>query len=74
MAITKQMELFANVLISIPSIGRYFLLELWLRSETSTVFKIRAALAKYAGLAWQQHQSSNFKAKQQKNDSFGTDS
>lgn len=61
-AITKQMELLPNVLISIPGIGP--VLSAGIMAEIGDInrFQNQAALAKYAGLAWQQHQSGNFKA------------
>ena len=68
-AITKQMELLPNVLISIPGIGP--VLSAGIMAEIGDInrFQNQAALAKYAGLAWQQHQSGHFEA-QTKNDSF----
>ena len=61
-AITKQMELLPNVLISIPGIGP--VLSAGIMAEIGDINPVQnqAALAKYAGLAWQQHQSGNFKA------------
>ena len=61
-AITKQMELLPNVLISIPGIGP--VLSAGIMAEIGDInrFQNQAALAKYAGLAWQQHQSGNFEA------------
>lgn len=59
-AITKQMELLPNVLISIPGIGP--VLSAGIMAEIGDInrFQNHAALAKYAGLAWQQHQSGDF--------------
>jgi len=61
-AITKQMELLPNVLISIPGIGP--VLSAGIMAEIGDInrFQNHAALAKYAGLAWQQHQSGDFEA------------
>ena len=61
-AITKQMELLPNVLISIPGIGP--VLSAGIMAEIGDInrFQNQAALAKYAGLAWQQHQSGDFEA------------
>ena len=61
-AITKQMKLLPNVLISIPGIGP--VLSAGIMAEIGDInrFQNQAALAKYAGLAWQQHQSGDFEA------------
>ena len=61
-AITKQVELLPNVLISIPGIGP--VLSAGIMAEIGDInrFQNQAALAKYAGLAWQQHQSGDFEA------------
>lgn len=61
-AITNQMELLPNVLISIPGIGP--VLSAGIMAEIGDInrFQNQAALAKYAGLAWQQHQSGDFEA------------
>ena len=61
-AITKQMELLPNVLISIPGIGP--VLSAGIMAEIGDInrFQNQAALAKYAGLAWQQHQSGDLEA------------
>ena len=59
------MELLPNVLISIPGIGP--VLSAGIMAEIGDInrFQNQAALAKYAGLAWQQHQSGDFEARQQ---------
>ena len=66
-AITKQMELLPNVLISnpFPVLVRYFLLELWLRSETSTVFKIRLPLLNMRALHGSSTNQATLKPRQQ---------
>ena len=61
-AINAQMELLPNVLISIPGIGP--VLSAGIMAEIGDInrFENQAKLAKYAGLAWRQHQSGNFEA------------
>ena len=61
-AITVQMELLPNVLISVPGIGP--VLSAGIMAEIGDInrFENQAQLAKYAGLAWRQHQSSGFEA------------
>lgn len=61
-AIKSQMELLPNVLISIPGIGP--VLSAGIVAEIGDInrFENQAGLAKYAGFAWRQHQSSNFEA------------
>ena len=61
-AITKQMELLPNVLISIPGIGPVLSAGIMAENGDINRFQNQAALAKYAGLAWQQHQSGDFEA------------
>lgn len=61
-AIAAQMELLPNVLISIPGIGPVFSAEIMAEIGDIHRFDNQAALAKYAGLAWTQHQSGNFGA------------
>ena len=61
-AIALQMELLPNVLISIPGIGP--VLSAGIVAEIGDInrFESHAQLAKYAGLAWKQHQSGDFEA------------
>ncbi len=61
-AISAQMELLPNVLISVPGIGPVFSAGIMAEIGDINRFKNQAALAKYAGLAWQQHQSGDFEA------------
>ena len=61
-AIAAQMELLSNVLISIPGIGPVYSAGIMAEIGDINRFKNQAALAKYAGLAWTQHQSGNFEA------------
>ena len=61
-AISAQMELLPNVLISIPGIGP--VLSAGIMAEIGDInrFENHAQLAKYAGLAWNKHQSGDFEA------------
>lgn len=61
-AIAAQMELLPNVLISVPGIGPIYSAGIMAEIGDIHRFKNQAALAKYAGLAWQQHQSGDFEA------------
>ena len=61
-AIAAQMELLPNVLISIPGIGPVFSAGIMAEIGDINRFKNHAQLAKYAGLAWKQHQSGGFEA------------
>ncbi len=61
-AIAAQMELLPNTLTSIPGIGPVYSAGILAEIGDINRFKNQAALAKYAGLAWQQHQSGNFEA------------
>lgn len=63
-AIAAQMELLSNVLISIPGIGPVYSAGIMAEIGDINRFKNQAALAKYAGLAWTQHQSGDFEAEQ----------
>ena len=64
-AIATQMELLPNVLISIPGIGPVFSAGIMAEIGDINRFHNQAQLAKYAGLAWKQHQSEISKLKQQ---------
>ena len=61
-AIAAQMELLPKILISIPGIGPT--LSAGIMAEIGDIHRFRnqAELAKYAGLAWTQHQSGSFEA------------
>lgn len=61
-AIAAQMELLPNVLISIPGVGPVYSAGIMAEIGDINRFKNQAALAKYAGLAWTQHQSGDFEA------------
>ena len=61
-AIKAQMELLPNVLISIPGIGPVYSAGIMAEIGDINRFDNQAALAKYAGLAWKQHQSGSFEA------------
>ena len=61
-AIKAQMELLPNVLISIPGIGPVYSAGIMAEIGDINRFDNQAALAKYAGLAWKQHQSGGFEA------------
>ena len=61
-AIKAQMELLPNVLISIPGIGPVYSAGIMAEIGDINRFNSQAALAKYAGLTWKQHQSGGFEA------------
>ena len=61
-AISAQMELLPNVLTSIPGIGPVFSAGIIAEIGDINRFESHAQLAKYAGLAWKQHQSGDFEA------------
>ena len=61
-AIATQMELLPNVLISVPGIGPVFSAGIMAEIGDINRFQSHAQLAKYAGLAWKQHQSGDFEA------------
>ena len=61
-AIAAQMELLPNVLISIPGIVPVFSAGIMAEIGDINRFHNQAQLAKYAGLAWKQHQSGDFEA------------
>ena len=62
-AIKAQMELLPNVLISIPGIGPVYSAGIMAEIGDINRFNSQAALAKYAGLAWKQHQSGGFEVR-----------
>ena len=61
-AISAQMEILPNVLISIPGIGPVFSVRIMTEIGDINRFENQAQLAKYAGLVWKQHQSGDFEA------------
>jgi Transposase and inactivated derivatives len=61
-AIAEQMELIPNTLISIKGIGPVYSAGIIAEIGDINRFHNHAALAKYAGLAWSQHQSGDFEA------------
>ncbi len=61
-AIAAQMQLLPNVLSSIDGIGPVFSAGIMAEIGGINRFDNQAQLAKYAGLAWTQHQSGNFEA------------
>lgn len=61
-AIAAQMELLPNVLISIPGIAPVYSAGIMAEIGDINRFANQAQLAKYAGLAWTQHQSGDFEA------------
>lgn len=61
-AIAAQMELMPNVLISIPGIGPVYSAGIMAEIGDIDRFANQSQLAKYAGLAWTQHQSGDFEA------------
>ena len=61
-AIASQMELIPNTLMSVKGIGPVFAGGIIAEIGDINRFDDQAALAKYAGLAWRQHQSGDFEA------------
>ena len=61
-AIAAQMELIPNTLISIKGIGPVYSAGIIAEIGDINRFPNQAKLAKYAGLAWRQHQSGDFEA------------
>ncbi len=61
-AIAAQLELIPNTLQSIKGIGPVYSAGIIAEIGDINRFPNQAALAKYAGLAWTQHQSGNFEA------------
>lgn len=61
-AIAEQMALIPNTLTSIKGIGPVFSAGIIAEIGDINRFPNQAALAKYAGLAWKQHQSGDFEA------------
>ena len=65
-AIAAQMQLLPNVLSSIDGIGPVFSAGIMAEIGDINRFDNQAQLAKYAGLAWTQHQSGKFEAQNTK--------
>ena len=61
-AIAAQMELIPNTLTSVNGIGPVYSAGIIAEIGDINRFSNQAALAKYAGLAWSQHQSGDFEA------------
>lgn len=59
-AIESQLEIIPNTLISILGIGKVYSAGIIAEIGDIHRFKSQAAVAKYAGLAWSQHQSGRF--------------
>ena len=60
--IERQFENISNTLISVPGIGKVFSAGIIAEIGNINRFDGQARLAKYAGLAWTQHQSGTFEA------------
>ena len=69
--IKKHMKLFPNTLMSIPGLGPVCTAGILAEIGCIERFKNQARLAKYAGLAWTQHQSADFEAENTKSISSG---
>ena len=61
-AIEKQFEIIPNTLTSIPGIGKVYSAGIIAELGDINRFASQAAVAKYAGLVWTQHQSGKFEA------------
>ena len=61
-AIQKQLEVIPNTLISINGIGLVYSAGIIAEVGNVNRFDNHASLAKYAGIAWNQHQSGNYEA------------
>ena len=61
-AIAEHMQLIPNTLTSVPGIGAVYSAGIIAEIGDIHRFNNHAALAKYAGLVWSQHQSSDFEA------------
>ena len=62
MAIADQMQLIPNTLTSVKGIGPVYSAGIIAEIGDINRFPNQAKLAKYAGLAWKQHQSGDFEA------------
>lgn len=61
-AIAEQMDLIPNTLTSVNSIGLVYSVGIIAEIGDINRFDNQAALAKYAGLVWKQHQSGGFES------------
>ena len=61
-AIEQQFQIIPNTLTSIPGIGKVYSAGIIAEIGDIRRFQSQAAVAKYAGLVWTQHQSGNFEA------------
>lgn len=61
-AIEKQFEIIPNTIISVPGIGKVYSAGIIAEIGNPARFETHAAVAKYAGLVWSQHQSNKFEA------------
>ena len=61
-AIERQFEIIPNTLTSIPGIGKVYSAGIIAEIGDIRRFDSQAAVAKYAGLVWSQHQSGSFEA------------
>jgi len=61
-AIEQQFKIIPNTLTSIPGIGKVYSAGIIAEIGDVNRFQSQAAVAKYAGLVWTQHQSGNFEA------------
>lgn len=61
-AIEQQFAIIPNTLTSIPGIGKVYSAGIIAEIGDVNRFQSQAAVAKYAGLVWTQHQSGNFEA------------
>ena len=61
-AIEQQFDIIPNTLTSIPGIGKVYSAGIIAEIGDINRFASQAAVAKYAGLVWTQHQSGNFEA------------
>ena len=61
-AIEQQFEIIHNTLTSIPGIGKVYSAGIIAEIGSVNRFRSQASVAKFAGLVWTQHQSSNFEA------------
>ena len=62
-AIEQQFQIIPNTLISVPGIGKVYSAGIIAEIGDIHRFDSQAAIAKYAGLVWTQHQSGAFEAK-----------
>ena len=61
-AIEQQLEIIPNTITSVPGIGKVYSAGMIAEIGDINRFHSHASVAKYAGLAWTQHQSSTFEA------------